>query len=329
MGKAKSAFFLIVVVLGLIILPQSLHVHAQTQANGPVVSIDPQDTLTQDINSNFTIYVHVENVLADLNVAGVQVFVTYDPTVLNVTQAVEGPFMPSFGPTASVTHAAENHISQPPTGQVSYSSAIIGLAAANGGGILLNVTFRVVSEGSSHIHLGVYRPGSSEPNGTYFMSSNIVSGQYGEVLPSALQDGDYGTPVSLSVKPDVINVGEQTTLTGAVTGSAGATVSSVTLEYGEVGENLTDLAVVPLNSSGFFSYQWTANQTGFFEFQVSITTGGKTVTGLIALVTVVDVTSHLYLLYYALAALVIVIGAAVVVPFVRKRRKIEQLPSDT
>lgn len=327
MDKVKPALFLTLLVLAAVFLPQSFRYQAQAQGNGPIVRIDPEQTETLDVGNNFTIYVWVENLDANAHAVAVQLYLTFDPTVLNTTVAdiIQGPFMPAGALVVGPSVAVDLQHS-PPTGEVFWTATTIG-AIISGSGVLLNITFTVISEGAAQIHLGAYKPGSSDQNGNVFLSSDMVSGQFVEIIPSALIDGYYGTPVSLSARPDLFNVGGTTTLSGRVTGSAAATVSSVELEYAQESGNWTVLTAVPTNASGFFSYQWTGNQAGFYQFRVSLTLTGSTVTSLVIQVTVVDISSHIYILYYLLAALIVAVGVVSASYYVRRRRKPEDIPS--
>jgi parallel beta-helix repeat protein len=149
----------------------------------PTVMISPQNITSFRLNDNFTVYVQVDNATA---IDAAQVQFTYDPTVLSVTQVVEGPFLPSAGPTiVAQAYAEENLTSEPPTGEVFYLSTITGSAAltgASGSGVLLNVTFRVVSEGVTPLHLLFYRMGTGGA-GTYFL--NNESSEIGPKLRDA------------------------------------------------------------------------------------------------------------------------------------------------
>jgi hypothetical protein len=320
MSKTKPAMFLTLLVLGLVFLP-SISVQVQAQASKPLVRIDPTQTEPLLVDDKFTVYVWVDNAVG---VEGAQVQVTYDPTVLNVTQVVEGPFLPSFGGTAvAQAYAEENLAGVPPTGKVFYSSAIIGgagaLNGASGNGILLNITFRVTSEGSSEVHLVPYFfDYGRKQDGVFFQNINW------EPVLTDLKDGYYGTPVTLSARPDVINVGENVTLSGHVSGSASASVASVDIAYVQSGGNWTLLASVPTNGSGFFTYQWTGNEIADYQFQVSFVLAGKNISSMITVVSVEDVSSHFEYIYYALTVLILIIAAAVIVYIVRKRRRPEE-----
>jgi hypothetical protein len=254
---------------------------------------------------------------------------TYDPTVLNVTKVDEGPFLLSVGPTALAQHEAiENLETVPPTGQVYYSSSLQGagaLTGASGSGVLLNVTFRIVLEGASTLHLIPYQeayvPGRGiVEDGVFFLTLEFVN-----IIPD-LKDASYGTPVSLLARPEVINIGENTTISGRVTGDAAASITSVNLEYVKEGGSWTFLSALPTNESGFFTYQFNANKTADYQFRIYFTIDGKQVQSLVAVVTVEDISSHFYYVYYVLLALILIIAAVVAVYYIRKRRKPEEIP---
>jgi hypothetical protein len=163
----------------------------------PTVRISPESITVLQVDDNFTVYVTVDDVVA---VVAAQVQLTYDPRVLNVTEVAEGPFLESAGPTAvAQLYAEENLTSLPAKGEVYYASAIVGaeaLMGASGSGVLLNVTFRVVSEGSTVLHLLSYNEGTGR-SGTYFIHLNSDSSLV-EVIPN-LEDGHYGSLLAYSL----------------------------------------------------------------------------------------------------------------------------------
>jgi hypothetical protein len=191
--------------------------------------------------------------------------------------------------------------------------------------VYLNVTFRVVSEGASALHLVPYRQGFYEgemkEDGVFLLSYPDFVNTYPDI-----KDAYYGTPVSISAHPEVINVGESTTLSGAVSGNARASVTSVNLEYTKEGGDWTFLAAVPTNGSGFFTYQFTANEIADYQFRVYFTLAGKNAQSLVAVVTVQNISSHFYYVYYILAALILSIAAIIIVYYIRKRRRPEEFP---
>lgn len=310
MTKTKVALFLTLFTLGVVFFSQSFHVQAQNQTGTPVVSIDPVLVPSLPVNSNFTIYVRVDNAVG---VEAVQVQFTYSLAVLNATKVVEGPFLQSVGATAVAQLTAERISGN--VGAVNYSSALVTGATATGSGILLNVTFTVLSEGSTNFHMVPPSNSGSYP-GTYFLDM-----QYNEIVPT-LADGTYGSPLLLTASPNTLHVGDFTTLSGKISGSLVENVTSVDLMYASQASNWTDLGTVPTNSSGYFSSQWASNETGFFEFRASYTFAGLTSYSLVASVTVQPVL-HGYGIYvlYAFLGVVVFIVAVLIIGRVRRGGK--------
>jgi hypothetical protein len=188
LSKPESTLLLTVLALGLVSVPYTFRVQAQA---APVARIDPQQINSLNVGDNFTVYVWVDNAVA-INAAQVQL--TYDPRVLNATLVAEGPFLPSAGPTVvAQEYAEENLTSQPPTGAAYYASSIINGGSANDSGILLNVTFTILSQSASLLHLLPYSAGFGT-SGTYLLDVDFA-----EIIPG-LEDGYYGLPV-LSILP--------------------------------------------------------------------------------------------------------------------------------
>jgi hypothetical protein len=161
--------------------------------------------------------------------------------------------------------------------------------------------------------------------GTFFLDVNFV-----EMVPSAqnLRDGFYGSPISLSAKPDLIGVGDITTLSGSLYGPSLGLVSSVNIEYSTTGSNWTTLAALPANTSGFFTYQWSGNESNEYLFRVYYTYQNETATSQTVVVTVQPMNvSHLDYVYYALVALVVIAAAAATISYIRKKRVPEDIPA--
>jgi len=325
MGKAKPALFLMLLLMVLAFVSQSFRVQAQTGTGQFVVRIDPKQTQPVEVGGTFTVQVAVDNAF---DVEAAQAYFDYDPTIIEEVQMVEGPFLTSVGSTAvGQLRAAVNLDAQPPTGRILYSSALTTGATATGSGVLLEVTFTVLSQGGSPLQLVPYKAGSGG-SGTYFLDINLV-----EHLPSALVDGYYGSPISLKAAPDVITSGQTATLAGTLSGPAALNVSSLSLEYNREGGPWAALAEVATTGSGSFSYRWTGNEAtdlAIFEFRASYTLEGLTYYSPLAVVTVATPPTPLIgYIYDALIVLVIAIAAVAVVLFVRKKRRPEELPTLT
>lgn len=315
MGKRKAASFLIM-MLGLFLLLQSFRVEAQTSEL--IVSITPIQISTLNVGDSFTVYVQVTNVQ---QLQGAQVQFTYDPTVLNVINVVEGPFLSSGGASTIVAqlYAEVNNETQPAVGEVFYASAVVG-SPVSGGGVLLNVTFTVISDGASRLHLLPHGFDQHQIEiGTFFLDVNFQN-----LIPTAanLKDAFYGSPMTLTAKPEQIEPGGTTTLSGSLYGPVVGLISSVSIEYSLTGGNWTTVASVPANASGFFTYQWVGNESNDYVFRVYFVYQNETAVSPIVVVTVLHIApSHLYVVYDSLAILVIIVAGLAIFVFIRNRRK--------
>ncbi|HVP26297.1 MAG TPA: cohesin domain-containing protein [Candidatus Bathyarchaeia archaeon] len=114
----------------------------------PVIAIDPPAVnLSQpDIGNNFDITINISNVA---NLHAWKVRLTWNSSVLNFSQVLEGPFLQSGGdPTLFLAspHAINGSLKE-------ISDSILTNSSVAGSGVLATVTFKVLSEGQSDIHL--------------------------------------------------------------------------------------------------------------------------------------------------------------------------------
>jgi hypothetical protein len=206
--KAVSVLVTSVILLlgGLVLSSRVLSGEAQTRSvvsiSGSDIRNDVQQVRALNVGDNFTVYVWVDKLVGAL---AAQVQFTYDRTVLNATSIQEGPFLPSFGPTI-IPQSYAVPISDT-LGEVYFSSAMTTNTSASGSGVLLNVTFTVLSEGSSKLHLLPFFPSGNCP-GTYFIDMNLNS-----IVPN-LGDGFYNTPVPSIHDVAVISVMPSKTVAG-------------------------------------------------------------------------------------------------------------------
>jgi len=169
------------------------------------IRIVPEQTEKLTIGETFTVNVVVEHAL---NVYAVQVELHYDPDVLAAINLLEGPFLKSFGQTlvalneSTIIFDEDTDLSY---GRVYYVASLTGdNPGAYGNDVLFTVTFEVISEGSSTLHLIEY-PGDGSGVGTYFMKWN-----YEEIIPE-MHDAYYGpnppnliSPKSAGVKVEKV-----------------------------------------------------------------------------------------------------------------------------
>lgn len=161
---------------------------AFTLRSGPIaIRIEPENVGRLTVGDTFTVNVTVENCV---NVLAVQVDLRYDPTVLNATNIVEGPFLPSFRPTLLLRNMTATNTDTPPrTAGVYLADSLLGLGNgtdANGNGVLITITFKVVGGGPTELQFFPYNRAANTPEGTYFADRNS-----NEIIPE-LHNGSYG-----------------------------------------------------------------------------------------------------------------------------------------
>jgi hypothetical protein len=304
---------------------QNFNVTAQST---PSIRIEPEQTLKLNVGESFTVNVTVENVE---DICAVQVDIHYDPLVLNVTSVLEGPFLQSFGPTVVLFNESRVFLeAEPPYGQIYFVASLSGdpLPSASGSGVLFNITFNVISDGSSHLDFITY-PGSGSEVGTYFGREDRTSPSPGggvkliDIVP-VLYDGYYGSPITLRADPSEVKVGENVTLSGQILGVSEAL--DVIVYYREEGGSWSDIATVETNETGHFFYVWSATKGGVHQFKVSATMEGVDVESGVVSVHVLAPASD-FMLYVYIAIIVVVVLVAVLIVWRRKKEgKPEEVP---
>lgn len=189
-----SLAILILLVQPALSIAKTVNAEDQTQ---PAIRILPTLTGYLTRGDSFSINVSAENCV---DVYAVQVDIHYDPTVLKVVRITPAsvfafPFI--IRNESNIFDAFSNLTYNGPTyGQVYYvASRSGGVPGIDGGALLFQVTFTVISEGSSSIQLIEY-PGGGSAVGTYFMTTQTSANTgYVEVLPQ-FYSASYGEPVS-------------------------------------------------------------------------------------------------------------------------------------
>jgi len=151
----------------------------------PVVFVDPQ-LINQPIGVVFDVNITIANVT---DLYGWEFNVTFDPSVLNCTGIVEGPFLKQAGTTWPLPPKIDND-----AGFVFAGSSLFPPPAngASGNGTLATITFNVTANGASAFHFsktklngwvgGLPVPISHTAVGSFF--SNITDAAVIDVLPA-------------------------------------------------------------------------------------------------------------------------------------------------
>ncbi|MGA3191841.1 MAG: dockerin type I domain-containing protein [Candidatus Bathyarchaeia archaeon] len=111
------------------------------------VDLDPLVS-TVKVGDMFSVNVNVTNVV---NLTAWQLNIYYLNAVINCTNVAEGPFLKAGGGTYFGQNITNNYNST--YGRILAYSTLLGMTSANGGGVILTVTFNAVSEGSTALGL--------------------------------------------------------------------------------------------------------------------------------------------------------------------------------
>ena len=325
-----------VLLLSLILLTAFFHLLSIDSTNAVPIDLPDQGTVFvtpssvgfKSLGENFTISVNATGVT---NIYAVEVYLRYNPLVLEALNITKGDFLtrgnpetPMFEAVKNVTHDPD---ADPPFGRVHYVATLLPPATpVTGSESIINVTFTVVGEGASTFDLirYTYDPDvpSGVPYGTYFVDDD------GKEWEPVLQDGTYGSPVYLRVNGETstkVTSGQNVNITGHVfqpSEEVNVTGLTVSIHYRKVGETVFGnfLQNVTTNVNGDFSYQWKNPDVGSYELKASSSVGSARVESNIATL-LVEAPGLDWLLIGALVAIVVVVLTGVYLYFRRARRR--------
>jgi len=178
-----------VVIVLIVLVSAVVAILALTPRSSPtVINVEPKNVGQLAVGDTFVVNVTVENCI---NVYAMQVDLRYDPTVLNATNIVEGPFLPSFRSTLPLIDWSSNFTDTlPRSAGVYFADSLSGYGNgtdASGNGVLVTITFKVVGGGSTGLQLFPHDPTIVDNVfGTYFLDRNKNN-----ILPE-LHSGAYG-----------------------------------------------------------------------------------------------------------------------------------------
>ena len=110
----------------------------------PEIFVDPEES-TANVGATFTVNINISNAVG---VAGWDIHVRFDPTILVVSGYASGGFLEQAGPTLSMVFDNKSNL-----GYVGLALTLSQLGSASGNGTLARITFKVLSPGTSAIHL--------------------------------------------------------------------------------------------------------------------------------------------------------------------------------
>jgi hypothetical protein len=134
-------------LLGLIILLPLVAVYPLGRAvPGTVVAVDPTENMVK-VGETFSININITSVSG---LVGFDFLLSYDESILNLTDIKEGPFLKSIGSTFLINLTT---IGQVWLADLLYRSQGWTGTSANGSGVLATATFKAIAVGESSLNL--------------------------------------------------------------------------------------------------------------------------------------------------------------------------------
>ena len=147
--RGKSPLLLMLtVVLAILLAPRPV----SSPPSKPVVGTQPLPS-TAPVGTNFDINVTVTNVV---DLYGWTLNMTFNPTILNVTNMVEGPFLLDFANSLGIYTWPLGPLIDNDIGWVQMSDSLFSFEpltdGADGSGVLATITFQVRTKGAVPLH---------------------------------------------------------------------------------------------------------------------------------------------------------------------------------
>ena len=164
---------------------------AQSASSAPVVSIDPPN-LEVFQGNNFTVNVTVDPV--DTAVFGAQFELTFNNTLLNATEQIQGPFLSQDGANSNVFVNDINNT----LGLIKYTETRTGVDyGITEPGILAMITFRALLPGTSNLDLSLVKLSNpiAQPIPEVMVNNGSVEIKDSTFIISGYVDYENGDPV--------------------------------------------------------------------------------------------------------------------------------------
>lgn len=271
------------------------------------IAIEPAATAKVPVGANFTINVTVQECV---DVYAVQVDFHYNYEVLEVLSVQAGDFLE--GGFVLVANSTIYDEEVPPYARVLFVQTLLGGGVGNdGGGLLFNVTFEVLSEGSSEFVFISHVPHSDDDIGTFFLNNPPTEEKY-----PAFHHGVYGTPITITALPSRVEPGKDVIISGRVAGAESS--QDVTIQYSKDNGAYTNVTTLSTNGTGFFSYTWVPTETGSYDIKViTLILGLRAESNVVT----VRVESPFNIMLYAIIGVVVAGVVIIVVVLLLRRRK--------
>lgn len=204
-------FLAIRIGLILLVMAVSLMGTSALAQSGTVVRVDPAAPSAQ-INDNINISIKVDNIV---NLTALELHLSFNPNVLEVTQVTNGGFVAADFVAQSVFDNT--------AGTIDYAVAQMNRPAAQGSGTLLNIVFHAKANGISTVAL---RSTQAVPSGLLLSDLNGMAIQSSWVNGSVNVGNSVATPTSTPVTPTTISPTAVTPATATPTPTSTSTIAA-------------------------------------------------------------------------------------------------------
>jgi len=262
----------------------------------------------------FTVNVTVSNVQ---NLYGLEVVVFWNASILELVNATHmlgveahpnGVLHDSGGKEIS---PYKNEILQEQGKYILAGSSVAPAPSFNGSGTIVRLTFRVIGEGTCELEI------ESK------LASNIMTHAGVKPIEHITINGFFG-PIWITASSNIANVGETVTISGFI-GTAEPNVTVTILNKRTEETTWAVLGTVKTGNDGSFSYVWTPEKSGKYQFKGVATLLGSEETSPVISVDINEPEQPLLLYYAAALIAVVVIVVATILMYRRKHaRKAEK-----
>jgi len=209
--KIKKYAITILILATILYMSNNLTIptKAGTVIPGGTVKVIPRAISPIEIGKSFTINVTATDVPP---IYGLQVQLKFDPTILNVTNVIQGDFLTKSGINTfhfwNVTD--ENIMTYAETLIVSDPDQLVG-----GDGVICTINFTVTGEGASVLELVAFESIEAEI-GTFFLKPSDewspTRPDYDYIIPQIIS-GYYGSAIEITLSKTTITVGNSVNVT--------------------------------------------------------------------------------------------------------------------
>jgi len=226
----------------------------------PGLEVKPSKYTAVTKSETFNMSVWLNNVTISDQLVSVEFKLSYNTTLLGVTQVSEGSFLKQFGSTVFSHQEIGDYIKV----NVTLTPSI---GYPKGSGIITTVTFQ-----------SIYQDYEQHDSPFSFFDILFLDNLKNPVTPTTPpKNGSYtilpdrSSIVTIDVQPTSITIGSNATISGLVSSNVTKPNVNVTIYYRLSGSSWTNLTTTKTNSTGHYNYTWKPTTVGTFELKANWT----------------------------------------------------------